>query len=106
MCGKGGTSSPQKGVYNPKTFILHVALLDQAFAHCPKFLTAASRRSGDRVSVPLWLVILLDQLPVIALVSHYLTNKLISQRLTPHRFSSTLKPLSRKEFHSPGTIEN
>ncbi len=33
-----------------------------------------------RVSVPLWLIILSDQLPVIALVSYYLTNKLIGRR--------------------------
>ena len=33
-----------------------------------------------RVSVPLWLTILSDQLPVIALVSRYLTNKLIGVR--------------------------
>ncbi len=36
--------------------------------------TAASRRSLGRVSVPMWLIILSDQLPVVALVSHYLTN--------------------------------
>ena len=56
------------------TFILHAALLRQAFAHCAKFPTAASRRSPDRVSVPVWLVVLSDQLRIVALVSHYLTN--------------------------------
>ena len=61
-------------VYNPKTFIPHAASLRQAFAHCARFPTAASRRSLGRVSVPMWLVILSDQLPVVALVSHYLTN--------------------------------
>ncbi len=61
-------------LYNPKTFITHAAWLDQAFAHCPIFPTAASRRSLGRVSVPVWLIILSDQLPVIALVSHYLAN--------------------------------
>ena len=39
--------------------------------------TAASRRSLDRVSVPVWLVILSDQLGIVALVSRYPTNKLI-----------------------------
>ena len=48
-------SSLIKEVYNPKAFILHAALLHQAFAHCGRFLTAASRRSLDRVSVPVWL---------------------------------------------------
>ena len=66
-----------KGVYNPKTFIPHAASLRQAFAHCAIFLTAASRRSLARISVPVWLIILSDQLPVVALVGHYPTNKLI-----------------------------
>ena len=68
------------GVYNPKTFIPHAALLHQAFAHCERFETAATRRCLDRVSVPVWLIILSDQLPVLALVSHYLTNKLIGRK--------------------------
>ncbi len=66
-----------KGVYNPKTFIPHAASLRQAFAHCAIFLTAASRRSLARISVPVWLIILSDQLPVVALVGRYPTNKLI-----------------------------
>jgi hypothetical protein len=70
-------SFPTKVVYNPKAFFPHAAWLDQAFAHCPKFPTAASRRSLDRVSVPVWLVVLSDQLQIVALVSFYLTNKLI-----------------------------
>ena len=63
-----------KEVYNPKAFILHAASLRQAFAHCGKFPTAASRRSLDRVSVPVWPNTLSGRLPVVALVSHYLTN--------------------------------
>ena len=63
-----------KEVYNPKAVIPHAALLDQASAHCPIFPTAASRRSLGRVSVPVMLVILSDQLRIVALVSHYLTN--------------------------------
>ncbi len=51
-------------LYDPKTFITHAAWLDQAFAHCPIFPTAASRRGLGRVSVPVWLIILSDQLPV------------------------------------------
>jgi hypothetical protein len=57
-----------------RTVFLHAAWLDQACAHCPIFLTAASRRSLDRVSVPVWLIILSDQLLIVALVSRYLTN--------------------------------
>ena len=67
-------SSHRKGVYNPKTVILHAALLGQGCPHCRIFLTAAPRRSRDRVSVPVWLIVLSDQLPIIALVSLYLTN--------------------------------
>ncbi len=63
-----------KELYNPKAFFTHAEWLDQAFAHCPKFPTAASRRSLDRVSVPVWLIILSDQLLIEALVSLYLTN--------------------------------
>ncbi len=61
-------------LYNPRAFITHAASLRQAFAHCAKFPTAASRRSLDRVSVPVWLIILSDQLGVYALVGHYPTN--------------------------------
>ncbi len=43
------------------------------------FPTAASRRSLGRVSVPMWLAILSDQLPVVALVGHYPANKLIGR---------------------------
>ena len=67
-------SSHLTGLYNPKAFIAHMASLGQACAHCPIFPTAASRRSLDRISVPVWLAILSDQLTIIALVGHYLTN--------------------------------
>ncbi len=68
-------SSPlRKEVYNPKAFLPHAVLLRQAFAHCGKFPTAASRRSLGRVSVPVWLLILSDQLLIDALVSFYPTN--------------------------------
>ncbi len=68
-------------LYNPQAFFTHAVSLDQAYAHCPIFPTAASRRSLGRVSVPVWLIVLSDQLRIVALVSHYLTNKLIRLRL-------------------------
>ena len=74
MWGTVRTSFPTTELYNPKAFITHAAWLDQAFAHCPIFPTAASRRSLDRVSVPVWLIVLSDQLPIVPLVSRYLTN--------------------------------
>ena len=67
-------SSLPTGLYNPKAFITHAASLRQSFLHCAIFLTAASRRTLGRVSVPVWLTILSDQLPVLALVGRYLTN--------------------------------
>ena len=67
-------SSLRKEVYNPKAFLPHAVLLRQAFAHCGKFPTAASRRSLGRVSVPVWLLILSDQLLIAALVGSYPTN--------------------------------
>ena len=78
-------SSLLKGVYNPKAFIPHAALLRQAFAHCAIFPAAASRRSLGRVSVPVWLTVLSDQLPVDALVGRYPTNKLIGREALPKR---------------------
>ncbi len=70
----GKISSPLTGLYDPKAFITHTASLRQAFAHCAIFPTAASRRSLGCVSVPVWLVILSDQLAIFALVGRYPTN--------------------------------
>ena len=83
-------SSLSKGVYNPKAVIPHAASLHQACAHCAIFPTAASRRSLGRVSVPVWPVTLSGRLPVDALVSRYLTNKLIGRELIPDRSSFQL----------------
>ncbi len=73
-------SSLTTGFYDPKTFIIHAALLRQAFAHCAKFPTAASRRSLDRVSVPVWPITLSGRLLIVALVGRY-PAKLIRRRL-------------------------
>ena len=94
------SSSPAKGLYNPKAFVTHAALLGQACAHCPKFLTAASRRSLGRVSVPVWLIILSDQLLIVDLVSHYLTNYLILRGLFPKRIT----PLIRRPYAVLDTV--
>jgi hypothetical protein len=74
-------SSHLKGLYNPKAFIIHAAWLDQACAHCLRFPTAASRRSLGRVSVPVLLIILSNQLWIVDLVGHYPTNYLIQRGL-------------------------
>ena len=77
------SSSHATEFYDPKTFITHAALLRQAFAHCAIFPTAASRRSLGRVSVPMWLIILSDQLTIFGLVGHYPTNYLMVRELIP-----------------------
>ena len=82
-------SSHLSEVYNPRAFILHAASLRQGFPHCARFLTAASRRSLARVSVPVWPIILSDRLSVKALVGHYPTNKLIDRRTIQKRMKSS-----------------
>ena len=80
-----GGSSLLTEVYDPKAFFPHTASLRQGFPHCAIFPTAASRRSLDRVSVPVWLIILSDQLPIVALVGRYPANKLMGRGLIPER---------------------
>ena len=79
------TSSPLTAVYNPKTFIPHAASLGQAFAHCRRFSTAATRRCLGSISVPVVGAMLSHPLDVVALVSLYLTNKLMSNWPLPWR---------------------
>ncbi len=74
-------SSLLKVLYNPQAFFTHAVLLDQAFAHCPIFPTAASRRSLGRVSVPVWPIALSGRLSIVAMVGHYPTIKLIERGL-------------------------
>ena len=78
-------SSLLKAVYNPRAFVPHAASLRQAFAHCARVPTAASRRSLGRVSVPVWPYTLSGRLPVVALVGRYPTNKLIGRGPIPDR---------------------
>ena len=85
-------------LYNPRAFFTHAALLDQAFAHCPIFPTAASRRSLGRVSVPVWLIVLSDQLWIVALVGRYPTNKLIQRRLIHRREVRRSPAFPRKAY--------
>src|ERR1700760_707342 len=82
-----------KEVYNPKAVIPHAASLHQACAHCAIFPTAASRRSLGRISVPGWPDTLSGRLPVVALVGHHPTNKLIGRGPIPHRKSFPPQPM-------------
>ena len=86
-------SSRRKGLYDPKTFIAHAASLHQPFGHCARFLTAASRRSLGRVSVPVWGIILSDPRPVVGLVGSYPTNYLMGRSPLPRRLSAGLRRL-------------
>ena len=72
-------SSLLKAVYDTSAFVPHAALLRQGFPHCAIFPTAASRRSLGRVSVPMWPANLSVRLPIVGLVSRYLTNYLIGR---------------------------
>ncbi len=87
-----------KGVYTPKCVILHAALLHQGFPHCAIFLTAASRRSLVRVSVPVWRIILSNPLPVIGLVVSYTTNYLMGYRPIPWRNPFPNLPYGKKVY--------
>src|SRR5699024_454557 len=69
----------QKQFTTHRAVFLHAAWLDQGCPPCPIFLTAASRRSLVRVSVPVWGIPLSGPLPIVALVSRYLTNKLMGR---------------------------
>ncbi len=87
-------SSLSTELYDPRAFFTHAALLRQGFPHCAKFLTAASRRGLDRVSVPVWLIILSDQLTIEVLVGLYPTNKLMVRRLISKQLLSRRGNLS------------
>ena len=76
---KAPDSSRATAVYTPRGVLPHAASLRQPLGHCARFPTAASRRSLGRLSVPMWLAILSDQLPVAALVGRYPANELIGR---------------------------
>ena len=63
----------------------HAAWLGQSCLHCPIFLTAASRRSLVRVSVPVWGTVLSDPLPIVALVGRCPANQLMGRMPVPLR---------------------
>ena len=82
-------------------------MLRQAFAHCGRFLAAASRRSRGRLSVPVWLAVLSDQLPIIALVGRYPTNKLIGRRLLPGWLAPFLdRPTGNRAYAELPTVSD
>jgi hypothetical protein len=99
---ESSSSSRATVVYTPKGVLPHAASLRQTFVHCARFPTAASRRSLGRFSVPMWLAILSDQLPVVALVSRDLANLLIGREPLdlPRRFlQSRMSPTERMRYY-------
>ena len=96
-------SSPITELYNPKAVITHAALLRQAFAHCGRFPTAASRRSLDRVSVPMWPADLSVRLRILALVGLCPANWLMRRRPIPRRgLSAPFRPPGPSQAHISG----
>ena len=78
-------SSSRKALYNLTAFIAHAASLHQTSVHCGRFLAAASRRSLDRVSVPMWPFTLSGRLPIIAMVGLYPAIQLMGRGLILQR---------------------
>ena len=82
----------QKQFTTHRAFFLHAGWLVQALAHCPIFLTAASRRSLVRVSVPVWGTFLSEPLDIVALVGRYPANQLMSRMPILYRLTTLPKP--------------
>ena len=97
-------SSLSTKVYNPKTFFPHAASLGQACAHCPIFPTAASRRSLDRVSVPMWPYDLSVRLPVFGLVGFYPANCLIGHKSLLRRIAAFTSRLTGYQLRFPAVV--
>ena len=73
----------QKQFTTHRAVFLHAAWLGQDCSHCPIFPTAASRRSLDRVSVPVWGTFLSEPLGIVALVGRYPANQLMPRMPIP-----------------------
>ena len=79
---------PQKRFTTHRAVFPHAAWLDQPSGHCPIFLTAASRRSLDRVSVPMWGTFLSEPLAIVGTVGRYPAVYLMARE--PIRMQSNL----------------
>lgn len=99
-------SSSPKVLYNPKAFFIHAAWLHQGSPHCAIFPTAASRRSLDRVSVPVWLAILSDQLEIVAQVSLYPTYQLIPYGFIKWRMARKSHALVSRHYTVLAVVSN
>ncbi len=70
---------PPDRALRPESLLHSRGVAASGFPPLRKIPTAASRRSLDRVPVPVWLIILSDQLAITALVGFYPTNKLMAR---------------------------
>ena len=86
----GAVLPAQKWFTTLSAVVPHAGWLGQGCPHCPIFLTAASRRSRVRVSVPVWGSTLSRPLPINGLVGRYPTNYLIGRTPLPHRIAPLL----------------
>ena len=73
----------QKQFIARRAVVLHAAWLDQNSFHCPISLTAASRRSLGRVSVPVWGASLSGPLGIVAMVGRHPAIKLMPREPIP-----------------------
>ena len=85
----------QKRFTTHRAVIPHAAWLDQISIHCPIFLTAASRRSLDRVSVPMWGTFLSEPLAIVGTVGRYPAVYLMARE--PIRMQSIFQHLLMRE---------
>ena len=83
--------APREKMFTTHRALLHhAAWLDQPPGHCPIFLTAASRRSLDRVSVPMWGTFLSEPLAIVGTVGRYPAVYLMARE--PIRIRSIFQP--------------
>ena len=87
----------QKRFTTRRAYFPHAAWLGQGSPHCPISLTAASRRSLVRVSVPVWGTVLSDPLPIVGTVGRCPAVYLMGRMPVPVR----PKPFDDKGCPSP-----
>ena len=81
----------QKRFTTRRALFPHAAWLGQSCLHCPIFLTAASRRSLVRVSVPVWGTVLSDPLAIVASVGRRPADQLMARMpVRRHRSFETI----------------
>ena len=84
----GAVVPAQKRFTTTGAYFPHAAWLGQGPPHCPISLTAASRRSLVRVSVPVWGTVLSDPLAIADLVGRRPANYLMARMPVPVRVAA------------------